>query len=265
MTTSNDTTTNDVVLIGLGQMGSVFGHAFLREGHTVHPVNRDTDLAALAERVPDPALCMVAVGEAALEGVLESLPESWKSRVGLLQNELLPRDWERHGIDSTTVAVVWFEKKPTIATKVILPTPVAGPEAALITRSLLRIGVGAEVIEDEKLLEALVAKNLYILVANCAGLATGGTVGELFRDHRELVDAVTGEVMAIQRKLADHPFDEAEALRTMERAVASDPDHGARGRSAPARLKRALAHAAELGVATPKLQELADEHLDVVD
>lgn len=254
-------TTNDVVLVGLGQMGSVFAHAFLREGHTVHPVNRETDTAALAERVPEPAICMVTVGEADLDGVLETLPESWRQRVGLLQNELLPRSWEKHGITNPTVAVVWFEKKPTIATKVILPSPIAGPEAALISRSLLRIGVGAEMVEDSKLVPALVAKNLYILVANCAGLETGGTVGDLFENHRPLVDAVAAEVLAIQKALVTQPIDDREVMRMVERAVASDPEHGAKGRSAPARLKRAIAHAEEHGVEVPKLKALADAHL----
>lgn len=254
-------TDNDVVLVGLGQMGSVFAHAFLREGFTVHPVNRETDSAALAERVPDPAICMVTVGEADLDGVLETLPESWRGKVGLLQNELLPRSWEKHGIERPTVAVVWFEKKATIATKVILPSPVAGPQAALITRSLLRIGVGAEVVEDDALVPALVAKNLYILIANLAGLETGGTVGDLFENHRPLVDTVAAEVLAIQRALVGRPFEERELMRMVERAVASDPDHGAKGRSAPARLKRAIAHADELGIAVPKLKALAKAHL----
>jgi len=253
--------TNDVVLVGLGQMGSVFAHAFLREGHTVHPVNRDTDAEALAERVPEPAICMVAVGEADLDGVLETLPESWRERVGLLQNELLPRSWKKHGIANPTVAVVWFEKKPTIATKVILPSPVAGPQAALISRALLRIGVGAEMVDDSALVPALVAKNLYILVANCAGLETGGTVGALFGEHRELVDAVATEVLAIQKALVGRPVDDREVLRMVERAVASDPEHGAKGRSAPARLKRAIAHADEHGVDVPKLKALAKKHL----
>lgn len=255
-------TDNDVVLVGLGQMGSVFAHAFLREGHTVHPVNRETDADALAERVPEPAICMVTVGEADLDGVLETLPESWRSRVGLLQNELLPPSWEKHGISDPTVAVVWFEKKATIATKVILPTPVAGPEAALISRSLLRIGVGAEMVEDDALLPALVAKNLYILVANCAGLETGGTVGDLFENHRPLVDAVAGEVLAIQKALVGRPLgNESEILRIVERAVASDPEHGAKGRSAPARLKRAIAQAEEHDIDVPKLKALAEAHL----
>ncbi len=255
------TTNDDVVLVGLGQMGSVFAHAFLREGHTVHPVNRETDAAALAERVPEPAICMVTVGEADLDAVLEDLPESWRSRVGLLQNELLPRSWEKHGISDPTVAVVWFEKKPTIATKVILPTPIAGPNAALLSRSLLHIGVGAEVVEDSELVPALVAKNLYILVANCAGLETGGTVGELFEKHRPLVDAVAAEVLAIQKALVGQPIDDREAMRMVERAVASDPEHGAKGRSAPARLERAIAHAEEHGIDVPKLKALADEHI----
>jgi ketopantoate reductase len=258
----SSTSADDVVLIGLGQMGSVFAHAFLRAGHTVHPVNRDTDAEALAERVPEPALCLVAVGEAALPGVLEALPAPWRSRVGLLQNELLPRDWEAHEIADPTVAVVWFEKKKTIATKVILPTPVAGPAAEVVAGALRTIEVDAGVVERGALVDALVAKNLYILVANVGGLAVGGgTVGELFREHRDLVDALTDDVLALQGALAGRPLDRAEALRVLEAAVSADPEHGAKGRSAPARLKRALAHAEAHGLEVPRLKALAKAHL----
>ena len=39
------------------------------------------------------------------------MPESWRDRVGLVQNELLPPDWEVHGIVDPTVVAVWFMKK----------------------------------------------------------------------------------------------------------------------------------------------------------
>jgi hypothetical protein len=43
----------------------------------------------------------------------------------------------------------------------------------------------------------------------------------------------------------------------MEEAIAGDPEHKATGRSAPARLARALRHAALAGIDTPRMAEIA--------
>ena len=100
-----------IALVGVGEMGGVFARGFLRAGHPVYPVTREMDMAAAAVAVPDPALVLVAVAEGDLHAVLSELPERWRDRVGLLQNELLPRDWQRHGLENPTVISVWFEKK----------------------------------------------------------------------------------------------------------------------------------------------------------
>ena len=276
MSHATESTSPNVVIIGLGQMGSVFAHALLRRGATVHPVTRAMSARDVAQRCPEPELVLIAAGEADLPQLLKSLPIFWRSRVGLLQNELLPRDWRAHGIERPTVAVVWFEKKKTIATKVILPTPVSGPRARLLVEALGELAIEAEVIPEEQLPAALVAKNLYILVANIAGLAADAdgsgatTVGTLVGDHPQLVRSVGEDVLALQQALlADlpaserpveaMPLDRAAAWATFERAVAADPDHGARGRSAPARLARALAHAERLGIQVPTLARIERE------
>jgi len=44
----------------------------------------------------------------------------------------------------------------------------------------------------------------------------------------------------------------------MLQAFDGDPDHGCMGRSAPARLARALQQANEAGLAVPKLRQIAD-------
>ena len=115
------------LIIGLGQMGAVFAHALLRAGVTLVPVRRGDDLGAVARAHPDPERVVVAVGEGDLQAALGAMPEGYRDRLVLLQNELLPRDWERHRVVDPTVAVVWFEKKATTGVKVILPTRVAGP------------------------------------------------------------------------------------------------------------------------------------------
>lgn len=247
-----------VAVIGIGQMGSVFAHALLRAGHAVYPVTRQTRFEEVAERLLTPQLTMVCVREEELTPILEALPTRWRQSVGLVQNELLPRDWEGAGIADPTVAVVWFEKKKDTLVTPILPTLVAGPHASMLVSALRGIDVPAEIIErDEPLLLALVTKNLYILTANIGGLATGAeTVGALFRDHREDTTRIFDEILAIQARLTEADLPRDELLEAVMKAVDADPDHKARGRTAQARLDRTLAHAAAAGIDTPRLLEI---------
>ncbi len=252
--------TEPIVVIGLGQMGRTFAGAFLRSGRSVVPVNRGDDPGAIAAAVPDPELALVAVGEADLHPTLDALPNAWRDRVGLLQNELLPRDWEAHAIADPTVAVVWFERKATTPITPIVSTPVFGPATGLVVDALSSIGLPAHAGGD--LMYELIRKNLYILVANIAGLETGGTVGELWAEHRPLAEAVAADVLDIQDALTGTSHERAPLLEALEHDFQADPEHGTRGRSAPGRLQRALEHAAAAGLAVPTLHAIARDHLD---
>ncbi len=256
------------VVVGLGQIGSAFAHALLRAGHALVPVNRGDDVSRVAAEVPAPAHVVVALGEAGLEAWLSACPAAWRASLVLVQNELLPPDWHRHGLEDPTVASVWFEKKANKKTTVLLPTPVAGPGAESLAAALDGVGYDAEAIPRAALTAALVTKNLYILTSNVAGLdAGGGTVGELWDTRRDATLAVARDVLALQRaRLAGGPgtgaadaeaLDEAARFAALERAFAADPAHGAMGRSAPARLARARAQAELLGVAVPMLAAIA--------
>jgi ketopantoate reductase len=249
---------SEVVVWGLGELGGVFARGLLRTGHTVIPVLRESDVAALAVRVPAPALVLVAVGEAALPGVLARMPAPWRSLVALLQNELRPRDWERHGLPAPTLAVVWFEKKRGGDARVLLPTEIAGPGASMLVAALSSLGLAAAHVASEQALAALAAKNLYILTTNLAGLRVGGDVGALVTAHRVLADALMHELLTLESALfAPHPVDHAAARAVFERACAADPRHACAGRSAPDRLARTLAHADALGLALPSVRALA--------
>lgn len=247
-----------IVIVGLGEMGGALAHGWLRCGRTVVPVNRSDRLARVDV---DPELVLVAVAETDLSAVLASLPERVKDRVALLQNELLPVDWERHGITDPSVACVWFEKKKNRPLHVVLPSPVAGPHAELVVAAIAALGLPAECISGAALLTELVTKNLYILTSNIAGLEVGGTVAELWRDHRELATDVAREVLAIQSWRAGAPLVPEALIAKMVHAFEGDPGHACTGRSAPARLERALAHAAEAGLAVPTLSSLAERRL----
>jgi hypothetical protein len=247
------------VVIGIGEMGGVFSRALLRHGVVVVPVLRSSQPDAVAGEIAEPELALITVAEDDLDATLASLPAPWRARAGLIQNELLPRDWEKHDIDNPTVAVVWFEKKPGREVAVIMPTPVAGPAAGLLVAALDSIGIPATEITASRLVDSLVVKNLYILTANIAGMRVGGSVGALWRDHRDLATAVAGDVLDIQQHLVPGPLDREWLLSEMVAAFAADPDHGATGRSAPRRLQRAIAAADAAGLPVPALRAIAQD------
>ncbi|MBU1665008.1 MAG: hypothetical protein KKG92_06365 [Gammaproteobacteria bacterium] len=248
-----------VVMIGLGQLGRVIAGGLLRGGQVVVPANRGDDLLALAARWPEPALVLVSVGENDLHPVLAALPEVWREHVGLLQNELLPRDWQAHGIVDPTVISVWFEKKKGNDAKPLLSSPAFGPATGLLVRACQAIDLPAhEVANDESLLWELVRKNLYILTSNIAGLETGGDVGTLWAQHENLARGVAADVLDIQDWLVGQPCDRERMLSGMLEAFQADPQHGCAGRSAPSRLKRALQHADAAGLGVPTLRRIAE-------
>lgn len=249
----------DVVIVGMGQLGSELAEGFSNIGHRVVPVRRGDSLDEVAERHPDPALVWVAVAEKDLHPVLGALPAPYRGRVALLQNELLPRDWERHDLPMPTVAVIWFEKKAGRPRRVLLETPVAGPEAARTASALMAIDVPARVVPDAEIVFELVAKNLYILTTNLVGLVADETVGELRRRHGALLAEVAEEVLDIQQALVGARLERGLLRAYLFRAIEADPEHGSRGRTAPERLERALAAAKERGVSVPRLERLARE------
>lgn len=248
-----------VVVWGMGQMGGAFAHALLRAGHPIFPIVRDADPEEIARAVPEPELCLVAVGEGALEDVLDRVPVSFRDRLGLLQNELLPHVWARHGIVDPTVAVVWFEKKKHVPITPVTSTAVAGPKASLLVSALGLLDIPAHEVGREALRDELVRKNLYILTANVAGLAVDATIGELVSHHRALLVALADDALAIQSHLVGASLDRDALLAGLFEAFAADPKHGARGRSAEARLARALAIAEEAGLAVPAMKRVFEE------
>lgn len=244
-----------VVVVGIGEMGGLFARGFLRLGHPVHPVTRTTSLAAASEELHRPEFVLVAVGERDLQPVLDAPPVLWRGRLGLLQNELLPGDWE--GLPVPTAISVWFEKKPGMDHKVIIPSPVFGPRADLLAAALATLGIPTRVLaEPDDLLFELVVKNLYILTSNLAGLRVGGDVGGLWADHRDLARRIGNDAIDLQEALTGRHFEREALFAAMVNAFEGDPSHKCMGRSAQARLARALAQGERHGLDLPALREL---------
>ncbi|VAW97274.1 hypothetical protein MNBD_GAMMA22-2265 [hydrothermal vent metagenome] len=249
-----------IILFGTGEMGSVFARGFLKTGYTVLPVQRNTDIQTLATEIPEPELVLISVGESDLQNILTSLPKEWFSKLALLQNELLPRDWLSHNIQNPTVISVWFEKKPKQDFKVLISSPCFGPQAVLLEQALHSLTIPCHIVENnEQLLFELVVKNIYILTTNIAGLRVGGNVAALWNQHQKFALAVANEVMDIQEYLTNKKFNRTQLIDAMVNAINGDLEHNCMGRSAPARLKRALQIADEAKLNVDLLRELSSQ------
>ena len=248
-----------IVIIGIGEIGSVFARGFLRSGHPVYPITRDMDLDVEANNIPDPEVVMIAVGEAALPDMLARIPEQWRSRIALIQNELLPTDWEQQGYSNPTIISVWFEKKKGQDVKVVVPSPIYGPHAQLLADALQALDIPNTTLDDEsQLLFELVRKNYYILTTNIAGLKTGGSVSELWGNHEIFARYVASDIYKLQSHLAGATLDHDKLIDAMVVAFEGDPDHQCMGRSAPARLERALQIADKAGIVVDALQGIQE-------
>jgi len=246
-----------MVVVGLGEMGSVFARGFLRTGYTVQPVIRGVEMQTVADEVPQPELVLIAVGEADLHEQLIKVPEVWKDRLVLLQNELLPRDWQRHNLEPTVISV-WFEKKKGMDSKVIIPSPVYGKHAQQVADALASIDIATTVLDDEAaLLHELVVKNVYILTTNIAGLEVGGNVGQLWDEHRDVAEAVATDVIRLQEALTGKTLDHQALIESMVNAFNGDREHMCMGRSAAVRLQRALMLAKQNKLTLPMLERIA--------
>jgi len=64
-----------VIVIGIGEIGSVFAHGFMKLGYPIVPVTRDMDMGVVADEVKEPEAVIVAVAEKDLHATLADLPD----------------------------------------------------------------------------------------------------------------------------------------------------------------------------------------------
>lgn len=248
----------DIIVIGLGELGSVFARAALKQGYRVVPVLRHSNRAELA-RLSAPVAVIVCVGEQDLVDTLATLPNEWQEKLVLIQNELLPKDFQTL-IPEATVISVWFEKKKGMDSKVVQSSPVFGKQAQLIVKLLASLDLPAYALTNAQELEyQLALKNVYILSTNIAGLLVGGDVNELAQTHRDLLTAVVTDVMALQQAQIDQTLNTDQIINDLLTAFNGDPEHKCMGRSAPARLTRALKLGQTLGLELPTLTRIAEQ------
>jgi len=254
----NAPSSGNAIVVGIGQLGSEFALGLLRRGYAVFPVTRAQNLAQVADAAGAVELIVLAVGEAALGPVLESVPTRLRDRVALVQNELVPADWQQAGFTEPSGVVVWFEKKAGRPIHVVRPSVSYGPQSALLLELLAQLDVSAYAAQPETVEFELALKNLYILVHNLAGLAVQGTVGELWREHAPFARDVASDVLAHQEARLGHALDRSALLAALDQAASADPAHGLAGRTARERLGRVLDQARRAGLRLPTLERLGE-------
>ena len=246
-----------VIIIGVGELGSVFARGFLRLGYPVYPVTRKISILDAITNYPEPKFVLVAVAEKDLSNILTTIPAQWRNRLGLLQNELLPHQWKVYNIDSPTVVIVWFEKKKGQDYKVLLPSRIYGPNAGLLVDALESLEIPGKILSsEEELLFELILKNIFVLTINIAGLKTSGTVRTLWAEHNELARQIADEVIDLQEWLTGATFPRDRLINGLVEAINRDPEHKCKGRSAPERLDRVVKIADEAGLQLPKIREI---------
>lgn len=244
-------------LIGAGEIGGVLAHGLLKTGHPVFPIGRDVNIQAALSARPFLDGLLIAVGEKDLDSVLEQIPHAWYDRLVLIQNELLPDDWRKHGIETPTVASIWFEKKPGKPVKPLISSPVHGPKAEALVQAMQSLDIPTHRVDDaDEMLEELVIKNVYILTTNIAGLETGSDVEHLWNNHQQLARDIAADVIALQEAKVGRSFDQQRLIDGMVRGFDGDPQHQCMGRSAPQRLERALQQARELSLSMPTIESV---------
>ena len=248
-----------VVIIGIGELGGVFAKAFLHAGYPVYPVTREMDIDQTAEKISAPRMVLVAVAEKDFASVMQSIPAPWRNCIGLLQNELLPRDWQSYNIDEPTVISVWFEKKKGMDYNVLIPSRVFGLQARVVADALAGIDIACEILSTaDDLLYELVRKNVFVFTINIAGLVLpdGTTTADLWARHNDLALAVANEVIDVQEWLTGTSFDRKRLVDGLIEGINGDLQHKCKGRSAPGRLERVIAVADKAGLGIPRIRQI---------
>lgn len=250
-----------IVIIGMGQLASVLATAFLRKGHPVFPVTRNMNIPDEANTLANPQMVVVAVAKKDLKAVLVEIPDQWRSKLVLIQNELLPLDWEAFDIVNPTIMSIWFEKKRGMDYNPVLPTPVFGPLAELIAESLQAMEIPCFLVRSmEDMVAELVVKNVFVLTINICGLVLpeGTTSSMLWEREQDLVMAVADNVIDVQEHITGRKFNRTHLMEGLEKGLSGDPMHKCRGRSARGRLDRILEVADQSGLKIKSIRELAE-------
>jgi hypothetical protein len=243
----------ELVVIGLGELGQLLGGLALRAQLRVTPITRGMSIPSTLREVQAGTPILVAVGEDALDEVLAALPEERKNAAILLQNGLFSAQWKAHRINPT-VMIPWLLKKRGQPLLVARSTPVYGLYAELVCDLHRAGGLETEVLTSaSQLAQALVDKYAFILTVNALGLLRDITLGEWLATDSLTIEALAKEAASLGARLCESEIDLARSVAEVLGAGHALAAMRARGRTAQARVLRALEQARAFGLPLPEL------------
>ena len=146
--------------------------------------------------------------------------------------------------------------------KVVIPPPIFGKKDTLVFDALAPFKLPSYILDTTEALNyELIRKNLYILITNIAGLEVYGNIESLNKDHNEIIQAVSNDVLDIQDWLTETTNEHSRLIEGIMEAFNGDPQHCYMGPSAPVHLTRALGFADQAGLPTSKLEEISSKYL----
>ena len=246
----------NAAIVGMGQLGRVLGEGLLCSGWTVTAFRRhERDY----DSVNPVDMAVIATGEDDLGQELSSVPSSWlNSKTVLLQNELLPTQWESRSVVDPTIFIVWFSKKPGEVIREYRPSLLHGPLSKEISIAMNSVGVKTELLENNsELITALVVKNTYIWAQNIVSIALKDPLASsVLAKYRGVLDSVIDEVISVQESSIGQSLDRSLIIKEVIEVISKDADKKLGGRVARARLERLVKLATSIDVAVPTLFEI---------
>jgi hypothetical protein len=253
----------NLAVYGLGELGQLYGAAALRAGYRVTPITRADDPQVALHGLPLDVPVLVAVGEASLDEVLTALGKSRGDAVILLQNELFPSLWRKHDIQPT-VLVPWLLKKRGTPLLVARPSPVLGRHAEVVLALHQALALPCDLLPHEHALhQALVEKYAFILTINALGLLRDRTLGLWLQEDPGRVAALARETAQLGAVLCESEVDLPRCERVVVEAMRALSTVSARGRSAEARVARAVSEGQRIGLELPELARAAPRSDDL--
>ncbi|PSR26162.1 MAG: hypothetical protein C7B46_20200 [Sulfobacillus benefaciens] len=248
-----------IVVIGMGQLGTLFADAWIQLGQSTLTIRREQrvnqDIA--------PRAVLIATGEQDLPPVLASLPHFWRSHVILIQNELVPQIWVPY-TDQPTLVAVWAEKKPHIEVHSLRSSVVFGPHTDLVADAFAAMNQPLSVAKDysDMLLE-LSIKNIYIWATNIYGLSNPGSLGQLAAEpHAAVLESLMAELCQVHSAVAGYYCAPQRIIPIIWHIIHTNADLKIPGRSARTRLERVMSAVHQHSLATPELSRIAKLNLN---
>lgn len=249
---------SELLVFGVGQLGQLYAAGALRLGLRVWPLTRHMDAKATIASFPAGQPILLGVSEVAFSQALDAIPLARRQDVVLVQNELFPSQLSASGLDGATVLTVWLSKKKGRPIEVARTSSAYGPYASLFHRIHEALDLPSVTLRSLPELQVeIAAKYTFILTINALGMVENLCLGDWLDKDAERVARLINDARLLAEAHLSAEVDATQIRSVVMEAMEGLRDYPAKGRSAAARLDKALLDAANFSLALPALTDIA--------